>query len=71
MSSSYLYVQILFMVGCGFLRPDPMNIKKVTPKEFKQLFVRCCQFKKEDRPLFPQVNHKLTLLGQVMSAMHK
>ncbi len=47
--------QILFMVGCGFLRPDPVNARKDTPKAFKQLCYRCCQFKKEDRPLFPQV----------------
>ncbi|KAL5474447.1 hypothetical protein EMCRGX_G026395, partial [Ephydatia muelleri] len=58
--------QILFMVGCGFLRPDPMNIKKVTPKEFKQLFVRCCQFKKEDRPLFPQILVDLESLADSM-----
>eukprot|EP00731_Ephydatia_muelleri_P036036 Em0194g2a len=58
--------QILFMVGCGILRPDPMNIKKVTPKEFKQLFVRCSQFKKEDRPLFPQILVDLESLANSM-----
>ena len=44
------------MVGCGFLRPEPTNARKDTPKAYKQLCCRCCQFKKDDRPLFPQVN---------------
>ena len=43
------------MVGGGFLKPEPTKARKDTPKAFKQLLVRCCQFKAEDRPLFPQV----------------
>jgi serine/threonine protein kinase len=57
---------ILFMVGCGFLRPDPSNARKDTPKIFKQLCVRCCQFKKEDRPLFPQILVDLDTLADNM-----
>lgn len=43
------------MVGCGFLRPDPGIARKDTPKAFKQLCIKCCQLKKDDRPLFHQV----------------
>ena len=47
------------MVGCGFLRPDLSCCRKDTPKSFKQLCIKCCQFKKDDRPLFPQVSNSL------------
>ena len=43
------------MVGRGFLKPEPTNARKDTPKDFKQLLVRCCQYKAEDRPLFHEV----------------
>ena len=52
---THTHTQILFMVGFGILRPEPVNARKDTPKAFKQLCVRCCQSKKDDRPLFPQV----------------
>lgn len=58
--------QILFMVGCGILRPDPSNARKDTPKHFKQLSVRCCQFNKDDRPLFPQILVDLEMLADNM-----
>jgi serine/threonine protein kinase len=57
---------ILFMVGCGFLRPDPTAARKDTPKTFKQLCIRCCQFKKEERPLFPQILVDLDQLADNM-----
>ena len=47
------------MVGGGFLRPEPTNSRKDTPKAFKQLLVRCCQFNAEDRPFFHQVSAPL------------
>ncbi len=45
------------MVGCGFVKPEPNDARKDTPKSFKQLMIKCCQFKKEERPLFPQVHN--------------
>ncbi len=44
------------MVGCGLLKPDLNCCRKDTPKTFKQLCINCCHFKKNDRPLFPQVS---------------
>lgn len=58
--------QILFMVGCGFLRPDPSIARKDTPKTFKQLCIKCCQFKKDDRPLFHQILADLESLADSM-----
>jgi serine/threonine protein kinase len=58
--------QILFMVGCGFLRPNPSIARKDTPKAFKQLCIKCCQFKKEDRPLFHQILADLEALADSM-----
>jgi serine/threonine protein kinase len=51
-----LSLKILFMVGRGFLRPEPSHARKDTPKAFKQLLVKCCDFNKDERPLFPQVS---------------
>ena len=51
------------MVGCGFLKPDPAIARKDTPKAFKQICIRCCQFKKDDRPLFTQVSVEFFLVG--------
>ena len=48
--------KILFMVGRGFLRPEPSHARKDTPKAFKQLLVKCCGFNKDERPLFPQAS---------------
>ena len=50
-----LSLKILFMVGRGLVRPDPSHARKDTPKAFKQLLIKCCDFNKEQRPLFPQV----------------
>ncbi|XP_065903705.1 serine/threonine-protein kinase A-Raf-like [Dysidea avara] len=44
--------QILFMVGCGLLRPTPKTARSDTPKKFKQLCIDCCKVNKEDRPTF-------------------
>ena len=50
-----LLLQILFMVGKGYLRPDYNKIRSDTPKRFRILFQDCCKFDREQRPLFPQV----------------
>ena len=55
-------IKILFMVGRGFLRPEPSHARKDTPKAFKQLLVKCCGFNKDERPLFPQVRNQWTNL---------
>ena len=68
----FLSFKILFMVGCGFLRPDLSCCRKDTPKTFKQLCIKCCQFKKDDRPLFTQVGWAggwvIELVGDCMNS---
>lgn len=48
-------LQILFMVGKGFLKPDLSLARSDTPKAFKRLMQDCIKTIKDERPLFPQV----------------
>ena len=48
-------MQILFMVGSGFLRPDLKKLKAETPKCMKPVIEHCIKKKREERPLFPEV----------------
>ncbi|XP_064415396.1 serine/threonine-protein kinase A-Raf [Latimeria chalumnae] len=47
--------QIIFMVGRGYLTPDISKVKSNCPKAMKRLLMNCLKFKKEERPLFPQI----------------
>ena len=49
-------IQILFMVGCGLLRPVPNKARSDTPKKFKQLCIDCCKVSRDDRPTFDFVS---------------
>lgn len=43
------------MVGRGYLSPDLTKIFSTSPKSMKRLIVDCLKFKRDERPLFPQV----------------
>uniref|UniRef100_A0A8C1BGC8 non-specific serine/threonine protein kinase n=2 Tax=Cyprinus carpio TaxID=7962 RepID=A0A8C1BGC8_CYPCA len=47
--------QIIFMVGRGYLSPDLSKLCSNCPKSMKRLIVDCLKFKRDERPLFPQV----------------
>uniref|UniRef100_A0A8C8M7Q8 non-specific serine/threonine protein kinase n=1 Tax=Oncorhynchus tshawytscha TaxID=74940 RepID=A0A8C8M7Q8_ONCTS len=47
--------QILFMVGRGYLSPDLSLLSSSSPKSMKRLIIDCLKFKRDERPLFPQV----------------
>ncbi|XP_014204432.1 raf homolog serine/threonine-protein kinase phl [Copidosoma floridanum] len=47
--------QILFMVGCGTLRPDLSKIRSETPKLLKHLTEDCIKFSRDERPSFHQI----------------
>ncbi|CAG01311.1 unnamed protein product, partial [Tetraodon nigroviridis] len=47
--------QIIFMVGRGYLSPDLSKLYSTSPKSMKRLIVDCLKFKRDERPLFPQV----------------
>uniref|UniRef100_A0A8C7UEB9 non-specific serine/threonine protein kinase n=1 Tax=Oncorhynchus mykiss TaxID=8022 RepID=A0A8C7UEB9_ONCMY len=47
--------QILFMVGRGYLSPDLSLLSSSSPKSMKRLIIDCLKFKRDERPLFPQI----------------
>ncbi|XP_031685617.1 serine/threonine-protein kinase A-Raf isoform X2 [Oncorhynchus kisutch] len=47
--------QILFMVGRGYLSPDLSLLSSSSPKSLKRLIIDCLKFKRDERPLFPQI----------------
>ncbi|XP_044287190.1 serine/threonine-protein kinase A-Raf [Varanus komodoensis] len=47
--------QIIFMVGRGYLSPDLSKVASNCPKAMRRLMGDCLKFKREERPLFPQI----------------
>ncbi|XP_053150578.1 serine/threonine-protein kinase A-Raf isoform X2 [Hemicordylus capensis] len=47
--------QIIFMVGRGYLSPDLSKVPSNCPKAMRRLMSDCLKFKREERPLFPQI----------------
>uniref|UniRef100_A0A3Q3IFC2 non-specific serine/threonine protein kinase n=1 Tax=Monopterus albus TaxID=43700 RepID=A0A3Q3IFC2_MONAL len=47
--------QIIFMVGRGYLSPDLSKLYSTSPKSMKRLIIDCLKFKRDERPLFPQI----------------
>uniref|UniRef100_A0A672RVC5 non-specific serine/threonine protein kinase n=1 Tax=Sinocyclocheilus grahami TaxID=75366 RepID=A0A672RVC5_SINGR len=47
--------QIIFMVGRGYLSPDLSKLCSNCPKSMKRLIIDCLKFKRDERPLFPQI----------------
>ena len=54
----FLSLQIIFMVGRGYLSPDISKVRSNCPKAMKRLMAECLKKKREERPLFPQVRTK-------------
>ena len=53
---------ILYMVGCGRLRPDLEKLRSDTPKALKRLTEDCIKFSREERPIFRQILASLEAL---------
>ncbi|XP_054859592.1 serine/threonine-protein kinase A-Raf [Eublepharis macularius] len=47
--------QIIFMVGRGYLSPDLSKVPSNCPKAMRKLMCDCLKFKREERPLFPEI----------------
>ncbi|XP_029684822.1 serine/threonine-protein kinase A-Raf isoform X2 [Takifugu rubripes] len=62
------FQQIIFMVGRGYLSPDLTKIFSTSPKSMKRLIVDCLKFKRDERPLFPQI---LVAIEQVQDLLPK
>ncbi|XP_041093065.1 serine/threonine-protein kinase A-Raf-like [Polyodon spathula] len=60
--------QIIFMVGRGYLSPDLTKVYSNCPKAMKRLIINCLKFKKDERPLFPQI---LVAMEQVQESLPK
>ena len=55
LSLCFLFHQILYMVGRGYVQPDMSKVRSDIPKSFRRLCTDCYAFSRENRPLFPQV----------------
>lgn len=49
------------MVGRGYLSPDLSKLYKNCPKAMKRLVADCIKKSKDERPLFPQVKHRVAV----------
>lgn len=63
--------QILYMVGCGLLKPDVKEIRVDTPKALKVLLDECIEFKSEDRPLFKRILIALEGITRSLPKIHR
>lgn len=63
--------EILFKVGRGYLRPDLNHLPPETPKALRRLSEDCIKFKREDRPLFPQILASLESLLHSIPKIHR
>ena len=62
------FVQILFMVGCGFLKPAMDKLRTDTPKALRRLLDNCLSHTRDVRPAFRNV---LVSLENLMSSLPK
>jgi len=60
--------QILFMVGRGFLKPDPAKLRPDTPKALRRLLETCLSYSRDNRSNFRNV---LVSLENLMSSLPK
>jgi len=60
--------QILFMVGCGFLKPEIVKLRTDTPKALKRLLDNCLAFSRDERSDFRNI---LVSLENLMSSLPK
>lgn len=63
--------QIIFMVGRGYMKPDLSKIYSNCPKSMKHLMVNCLKFKREERPLFPQILASIELLQRALPKIER
>uniref|UniRef100_A0A803JNV7 non-specific serine/threonine protein kinase n=1 Tax=Xenopus tropicalis TaxID=8364 RepID=A0A803JNV7_XENTR len=69
-SGSILWM-IIFMVGRGYLTPDLSKVSNNCPKAMKRLLVNCLKFKREERPLFPQILSSIELLQRALPKIER
>lgn len=60
--------QILFMVGCGFLKVDMVKLRTDVPKALRRLLMMCLSYSRDERSSFRNV---LVSLENLMSSLPK
>ncbi|XP_071806054.1 serine/threonine-protein kinase A-Raf-like isoform X2 [Asterias amurensis] len=63
--------QIIWMVGRGYLSPEPSKARTDSPKALKRLITDCCKMNREERPLFPQILASLEGLARLLPKVHR
>uniref|UniRef100_A0A673WSP1 non-specific serine/threonine protein kinase n=1 Tax=Salmo trutta TaxID=8032 RepID=A0A673WSP1_SALTR len=63
--------QILFMVGRGYLSPDLSLLSSSSPKSMKRLIIDCLKFKRDERPLFPQVRESIEQVQDLLPKIER
>ncbi|XP_069503532.1 serine/threonine-protein kinase A-Raf isoform X2 [Ambystoma mexicanum] len=63
--------QIIFMVGRGYLKPDQTKVSNNCPKAMRRLLVNCLKFKREERPLFPQILVSIEILQRALPKLER
>ncbi|XP_071961403.1 serine/threonine-protein kinase B-raf-like isoform X2 [Antedon mediterranea] len=63
--------QIIWMVGRGYLHPEPNKAKGNTPKALKRLISDSCKYNRDERPLFPQILASLESLARSLPKIHR
>lgn len=58
--------QIIFMVGCGFLRPDMNKVRSDCPKALRRLTTESIQFNRDERPLFTHILASIESIGRAL-----
>ncbi|XP_078520900.1 serine/threonine-protein kinase A-Raf isoform X2 [Lissotriton helveticus] len=63
--------QIIFMVGRGYLSPDLTKVSNNCPKAMRRLLVNCLKFKRDERPLFPQILVSIEILQRALPKLER
>ncbi|XP_072038868.1 serine/threonine-protein kinase A-Raf-like [Amphiura filiformis] len=63
--------QIIWMVGRGYMTPDPTKSRNDTPKGLRRLLSDCCKMNREERPLFPQILASMEALARLLPKIHR
>ncbi|XP_055529875.1 raf homolog serine/threonine-protein kinase Raf [Wyeomyia smithii] len=63
--------QILFMVGCGKLRPDLTKVRSDCPQALKRCVEDCIKFTREERPLFRLLLNMLENMLRTLPKFHR
>ncbi|XP_038110312.1 raf homolog serine/threonine-protein kinase Raf [Culex quinquefasciatus] len=63
--------QILFMVGCGKLRPDLTKVRSDCPQALKRCVEDCIKYSREERPLFRLLLNMLENMLRTLPKFHR